>query len=422
MSSPISTSFNRLSLAGLAATFVGNGIGRFAFIALMPALITAGWFSKSEASYLSVATLAGYLLGAQFCGWFAKRFSTTTLLRASMLACTLSYFACAIGGAGMPWYYFWRTIVGVAGALLMVMAAPVVLPRHSALIWGRVSGVVFSGIGLGAVVSGALVPMLITGIGIGFMFSGVMWPLLVFQGVTGAWLGMGCVCLVFTLLAWRQWPEDAPVEKAALTQDQQPPLQADQRWAVWLILVAYALNAIGYLPHTLFWVDYIVRELHMPLATGGFFWSVFGVGAAIGPLLCGTLADKFGLRPCLVVGFFLKSLGVALPLVSGDWVTLFVSSLLVGVFTPGIVALVSTYTLECVGAVHHRKTWGKMTLSFAAAQAAVGLLMARAAANMESYQPLFFVSACALVASVACVACIRLKPNTTALGPQELTA
>ena len=52
--------FNRLSAAGLSATFVGNGIGRFAFIAMMPALIQSGWFSKGEASYLSVATLVGY--------------------------------------------------------------------------------------------------------------------------------------------------------------------------------------------------------------------------------------------------------------------------------------------------------------------------------------------------------------------------
>ncbi|MDR0770676.1 MAG: MFS transporter [Burkholderiales bacterium] len=49
----------KLSFAGLSATFVGNGVGRFAYIALMPALIGAGWFTKSEASYLGVATLAG---------------------------------------------------------------------------------------------------------------------------------------------------------------------------------------------------------------------------------------------------------------------------------------------------------------------------------------------------------------------------
>ena len=55
---------NGLSLAGLSATLVGNGVGRFAFIALMPAVIDAAWFSKAQASHLSVATLLGYILGA----------------------------------------------------------------------------------------------------------------------------------------------------------------------------------------------------------------------------------------------------------------------------------------------------------------------------------------------------------------------
>jgi hypothetical protein len=43
---------NRLSLSGLAATLVGNGIGRFAYIALMPVLIGQQWFTPNEAAVL----------------------------------------------------------------------------------------------------------------------------------------------------------------------------------------------------------------------------------------------------------------------------------------------------------------------------------------------------------------------------------
>jgi MFS family permease len=55
----------------------------------------------------------------------------------------------------------------------------------------------------------------------------------------------------------------------------------------------------------MFLPDYVVRELGMPLAAGGFFWSMFGLGAAIGPMLAGTLADTFGLKRCLIAGFAL---------------------------------------------------------------------------------------------------------------------
>src|SRR3546814_14051351 len=47
-----------VALAGLAATLVGNGIARFAYTPLIPALIAAGWFAPAEAVYLAAANLA----------------------------------------------------------------------------------------------------------------------------------------------------------------------------------------------------------------------------------------------------------------------------------------------------------------------------------------------------------------------------
>ena len=401
---------NRLSLAGLSATLIGNGIGRFAFIALMPALVQGGWFTKGEASYLSVSTLVGYVLGAWIADWLGARFRVSTLLRSSMLACSLSFFACAFEGAGMPWYYAWRVAAGFCGALLMVLPAPAVLAQHSPAIRGRVSGIVFSGIGLGAVISGALVPMLISGIGLAVISAGTSVPLFELQGITGAWLGMGAICLVLTALAWQQWPHDAPVPTApgpgagALAAG-----PAAVRSTVWLVVAAHSLNAVGYLAHTLFWVDYVVRELHMSLAQGGFYWSMFGLGAAIGPLLTGSLADTFGLKRCLIAGFLIKSFSAGLPLLSSHPAALFASSILMGIFTPGIVALISAYLLDRVGPTLHRRNWGLATFGFAIAQAAAGFLMALAAVRLDSYQPLFVVSAVALIGSILCISLIRDK-------------
>jgi predicted MFS family arabinose efflux permease len=311
-----------------------------------------------------------------------------------MLVCSASFFACALQGAAMPWYFFWRTVAGVSGAVLMVLPAAVVLPAHSPRVRGRASGVVFSGVGLGAVVSGSLVPLLI-GAALSTFFS--------LDGVAVAWTGMGGVCLLATLLAWKPWP----VEPRAEESDAVPvvePLPPAVRMTVGLLLLAYGLNAVGYLAHTLFWVDYLVRELGLPLATGGAYWAMFGLGAAIGPLLTGTLADSLGLRRCLLAGFILKACAAVLPVLSSSPAALFASSLLMGIFTPGIASLVSAYALDRVGAAHHRKTWGLLTSGFALAQAGGGTLMAFAAARLASYQPLFCASAVALIGSVACIA------------------
>src|ERR1700680_1244597 len=52
------------ALAGFSAVLVGNGLGRFAYTPLLPALISDHWFSPSAAAYLGAANLAGYLAGA----------------------------------------------------------------------------------------------------------------------------------------------------------------------------------------------------------------------------------------------------------------------------------------------------------------------------------------------------------------------
>jgi predicted MFS family arabinose efflux permease len=214
---------------------------------------------------------------------------------------------------------------------------------------------------------------------------------------------MGGVCLLATLLAWKPWPVEQRAETGEAARVSEP-LPSAVRMTVGLLLLAYGLNAVGYLAHTMFWVDYLVREVGLPLTTGGAYWAMFGIGAAIGPLLTGTLADSLGLKRCLLAGFVLKSCAAVLPVLSSSPVALFASSLLMGIFTPGIASLVSAYALDRVGAVHHRKTWGLLTTGFALAQAAGGALMAFAASRLDSYQPLFCVSAVALLGSVACIA------------------
>ncbi|KHA59086.1 major facilitator transporter [Vibrio variabilis] len=390
------TAVNRFSLAGLGATLVGNGIGRFAYIALMPALIQAGWFSSDDASILGAVTLLGYIFGAPIAGVIQRHFSTGDLIRISMLLSSFSYLGCAWKGAPFEWYLVLRAIAGVTGAMLMVLAPPLIASLHPIEIKARISGVVFSGIGLGAMISGTII------------------PLLIYRNVETAWLGMGIIALLATLFTWNTWRIEGQADSCHNSPSSFNALQKQQKLSVSLVLVAYTFNAIGYLPHTLFWVDYLVRELGMSMSSGGGYWAVFGVGAALGPIVTGILGDKVGVKKALLFAFTLKALGVALPLLSSTKLALIASSLLVGMFTPGTVTLVSTYTLEIVGAKLHTKSWGTMTTAFAVSQGIVGYLMAHYASQLTSYNVLFLLSASALVCSVFCILFTSksLKPAT----------
>ncbi|MBB1268697.1 YbfB/YjiJ family MFS transporter [Shewanella sp. SR44-3] len=129
------------------------------------------------------------------------------------------------------------------------------------------------------------------------MLSGTLLPVLIYHSLVSAWLGMGIVALIATMLTWNAWiasdtwqkSENSSYKGEALSFKD---LSKPQMMTLGLILSAYTFNAIGYLPHTLFWVDYIVRELKMSFVSGGLYWATFGIGAMIGAILTGLLSHS----------------------------------------------------------------------------------------------------------------------------------
>jgi len=383
-------------LCGLAATLTGVGVGRFAYAAILPLLVQQAWFDLTAAGYLGAANLTGYLLGIGLAALLARWCPAGRMVRLSMLLCALSFVACSWRGAGLPWFIFWRTVAGACGAILMVQAPVLILPRTPAERRGRTSGMIFSGVGLGIVAASTIVPSLA-----GYRLA-----------VT--WLALGGVCALLTALTWPYWPDVTPTAA-------QPPAAPRGRHRlslpIVLLCLAYTLNAIGYLPHTLFWADYITRELHQPIAVASFFWACFGVGAACGPYLTGIIADCFGLQRTLAVAFGLKALGVALPLLDHGAGVLLFSSLLVGFFSPGIVGVASSYALEIGGARHHRGNWTAMNLCFSLAQAGGASGMVWLMQGRQSYAILFWLSGAALAISALCIVAIAMLPRPSSSQP-----
>jgi MFS family permease len=372
-------------LCGMAATLTGVGIGRFAYAALLPLLVQQAWFERTAAGYLGAANLTGYLLGIGLVAVLARWCPPARMVRLAMLLCALSLMACAWRGGGIAWFLLWRTVAGACGAVLMVQAPVMILPRTPAERRGRVGGVIFSGVGLGIVAAATVVPTLAR-----------------FE-LTLTWLTLGGLCALLTVLTWNHWqsPAAAPAPAAPTGW---PRFSAP----VSLLCLAYLLNAIGYLPHTLFWADYITHELHRPLAAAGFFWACFGLGAACGPYLTGVIADRFGLNRTLALAFGLKAFGVALPLVADGAAALLVSSVLVGFFSPGIVGAASSYALEIGGAEHHRRNWTAMNLCFSLAQAGGASIMVWIMSGRQSYSVLFWISGLALAVSALCIVAIAV--------------
>ncbi|MET4213616.1 YbfB/YjiJ family MFS transporter [Bradyrhizobium sp. LA2.1] len=339
----------RYAVAGLSASLVGLGLARFSYTPLIPALIAAKWFSASDVVYLGAANLAGYLAGALAARALANRIGAVRALRAMMLLATLSFFASS-SPVSFTWFFAWRFLSGLTGGIIMVLAASVILPHVSAARRGIVGGVIFAGVGLGVAASGTLVPLLLQ------------------QGLQQSWYGLGVLSAVLTLASWWNWPAEARSDAApshhAKSHQTSPAVRA--------LLVQYGLNAVALVPHMVFIVDFVARGLGQGIAAGSRYWVLYGLGAIVGPLVTGHLGDRSGFGPALRAAFLIEAAAVLLPTVSTAPVSLIVSSVVVGGFTPGIVPLVLGRIHELVphSTEQQRATWSHATTSFALFQAA----------------------------------------------------
>ncbi len=363
--------FWRPALAGAVGTLVTIGLARFAYTPLIPAVIAAGWFGPSQAAYLGAINLIGYLIGATGARRVAQRVPIRLALRVAIVLATVAILACA-EPVSFLWFAVWRLAAGLAGGIVMVLAAPAVLALVPPGRRGLAGGVVFTGVGLGIALSGILVPPLLR------------------LGLPAAWLGLGGLSAVLTAATWTSWPDAAPVAAR-----QRPRLGG----AVLAVIVEYGLNAFGVVPHMIFLVDFVARYLGRGMAAGAACWIAFGAGAMLGPAFAGALADRIGFRRALRLALLAETIAVAAPLLSTSTATLLASAVVVGAFTPGVVplALGRIHTVLPPGSDAARAAWGGATIAWAVGQAAGAQALAFAFARTGSYAPLFTAGAAALL-------------------------
>ncbi len=361
------------ALAGLAALFVGLGLGRFAYTPLLPALITAGWFTPGEAAGLGAANLIAYLVGAMIARPLGRVVALPALMRGAMLATAASLAICGLR-PGLIVFGALRAFAGLTGGVLMVLGPPSLLAAVPPARRGRVGGIVFAGVGIGIVSASAALPALLR------------------VGVATAWYGLALGALLFAAIGWRGWPPAPP-----------PPPPHDgaaARPLRWLVL-AYGVNAIPVIPHMILISDYVARGLDTGVAAGSAAFVVYGIGAAIGPIAGGWIGDRLGFRRTLDLAVVVQASAILLPAIVPTTPAAFLSALLVGSLTPGIPPLVLNRAVELAGPAGAARFWRAATIAFAIGQAVGAWSTAAAFARLERHPPLFIAAAAIAVVSLA---------------------
>lgn len=360
-------------IAGIATSLAGIGLGRFAYAALLPGVINHGWLSTADAGYVGAANLLGYLIGAVLANRSERLIGASALIKTSTVLITLS-FLLSTWPAPVWWFTLWRFIAGVAGAFLMVAVPALVaagLPEH---LRKRGATWMFTGIGMGVVLSATAVPALI-----GYSLS-------------LAWLALGLLSLIPLALTWIRWPVPEPPRH-------QPAGDSHASASVLLasVYAAYLLDAVGFVPHTVFWVGYLEQHRGFSTLAGGAQWATLGVGAICGPFFAGALARRVGWHRTLCTTLLIKGTGVLLPVLIPGIVAVTLSSFLVGAMIPSMVASTAGRIGELLGPARQTAAWGRATALFALGQAGAAYAMAPLYAHSGSGDLIFKIGGTALL-------------------------
>lgn len=375
----------RYALGAQAGLLVGMGLGRFGYSPMIPALIQSGSLGEAEAGYVGALNLAGYVVGALLTSRLRRRFHEAWILRVCLALALLSLVA-SIPPWGFVWLAFWRLLVGVIVAVMMVLGIAYVTryapPGRTAL----ATSIAF------------------TGVGMGIFFSAAGLPWLLELGLAWAWGGSALVGAFGVTLGFWAWSGAPRLEETGGGDAPTPsriPLDGKK------LVAAQAMFSIGLIPHSIYWVDYIVRGLGAPMSEGALQWSLVGLGALLGTVLWGRIADKIGLNAGLVAVFVALSASIILPVLLPGAAIIVFSSLVFG-SQPGSSAVIASRAQRAMGAASMVPLWRWMVVSVGTAQIVGGIGLVELFNRTGDYRPVFLVGGVAM--GLAALLCASLSP------------
>ncbi len=281
---------------------VSNGLGRFAYALILPAMRDDLAWSYTQAGWVNTANALGYLVGAVATLRLVSRLGPRLLFDVGMVVTAL-----ALLGSGLvrsyPALLALRALTGISGAFAFIGGGALVAHGAPASI-----ALYFAGGGAGILLSGATLPWL-------FALRGP-------RAWDEAWIGLGALSLV---LAVPSLLASARVASAPTRRQRAPwrkrPLAAS--------LASYFLFAVG----SIVYMTFIIAWMHGRGASAGevsLVWGTLGGAIVLSPLPWRrALAGWRGGWP-LAASIAGCAVGAALPLADTSLAAMLVSAVIFG--------------------------------------------------------------------------------------------
>lgn len=358
------------------------GLGRFAYTPLLPEMIKHHWLTHTMAGYAGAANFLGYLFGALIASSLTTIKPGTFWIKLSLYLCVASLFSCTLH-TYTYWLLWWRLISGISGALLMVLTPPVIYRSVNKNQIALTSGIMFSGIGLGIIISAVIIPIIAN------------------YSLSLTWLTVAAIGALLTAFALIGLPGTQPYQAE---QPQQNQRESYFNKTIIFSLVAYLFFGFGSVPHLLYLVEYMELITKSSIVVANIGWLAYGVGNLIGSPMFGYLA-KHTKKPIhtLLYAYCIAILSVLILFLSKHSSIIILSYALNGIIANSIVSLTSS--LISIKAPPSKQTflWGLFTIAAASMQALGSTMMVNLANSRIGFYWMFGLAAGTLICASLCV-------------------
>lgn len=373
----------RNAMAGLVTLAVAMGVGRFAFTPVMPWMLTGAGRTFAQAGWLASSNYAGYLLGAMVAVLIQTR--PEPMIRAGLMSIGITTVAMGLFDGLSVWIAF-RLLAGMSSAWVLIGVSGWCIDRLTMYKRPLLSSLVFSGVGIGIATAG-LACIALTRYN---------------ARSASVWICLGITSLLLTTLIWRNFSAAKLVAP--------PAIQTNNRRFHWhgdpiRLVCCYGFFGLGYIiPATN--LSVMARSALHGSEASVWSWPVFGIAAAVSTLAVATLRRRMGNRSLWAASHWIMAIGILLPVVWPNVLTVFSAAMCVG-STFMVITLVALQEAKPVAGTRTTLLIAAMTCAFAIAQIIGPMMISSAGVGEENFSKGLFIAAVLLVCST-----LLLKPST----------
>ncbi|MGE7114406.1 YbfB/YjiJ family MFS transporter [Lysinibacillus sp. NPDC047702] len=369
-------------IGGIFALVIAMGIARFSYTVILPYMQDTFAFSRATAGFLATSNYLGYLVGALVAGRLQLGDKRIPLLQIALIMSILTTAFMGFTDAIIVWYVL-RFISGVMSAFIFVFAASLVLDQLAGNGKAHLSGLFYSGVGMGIALSAIIVS-----------------PIHAIFNWNGTWIALAIFCvLLFIFIIIFIKPVTPSVQQKGSTAKaslKAPPTT----WMKWLI-IAYSLEGLGYIVTGTFIVS-IAEESTSFHGNAAYVWFVVGVAAIPSCIVWSKLAQRYGYVRILLISMLFQGLGIVLPALATNTITLYTSAFIFGATFMGITTVATTLARQILP-VNSHQILGYLTAGYALGQMLGPSLAGALASYTNSYQYALFGATAVVVVGAVCL-------------------